>query len=256
MKIALLAGVVAVMGMSGFSGPVVDADGLRHCTFERDVDLTVGGNDVASLYIDAGAGDLEVEGRADVEAISVQGRICASHEDFLEVLDVTTDRSGDAVSVRTHYPPDSERGSGSWSQRTASIDLVVLVPLGTVIEIEDSSGEVTLSGTGSLTIDDSSGKLDIRDVDGDVAIEDGSGGIEIHGVRGGVLLRDGSGGIDISDVGEDVRIVSDGSGSISVEGVGGDFVVGSDGSGSIRHGAVEGRVEVPQRRRKGRGGRG
>lgn len=35
-----------------------------------------------------------------------------------------------------------------------------------------------------------------------------------------------------------------------------DFFLGSDGGGSIRHSAVEGRVEVPQRRPRGRRGHG
>lgn len=256
MKMMLVAGVVlAVGGPGGVTPPTDDVERSVHCTFDRDIDVSVSGDGVTSLFVNSGSGDVSVEGRPGAEGVSVRGRACASEEAFLDVLDVTATRSGDAVSIETHYPRGQAWDRGSGNGRTASIDLVVIVPLGTEIEISDSSGDVTVVGTGSVTIDDQSGGVEVSDIDGDVVIEDGSGGIDVRGVRGGVLLRDGSGGIDISDVGQDVRVVSDGSGSIRVDGVGGDFLVGSDGSGSIRHSAVDGRVEVPERRKRGRGDR-
>ena len=73
----------------------------------------------------------------------------------------------------------------------------------------------------------------------------------MRNVLGSLRLRDGSGGIDVSEIGQSVVIESDGSGSIDVRTVGGDFIVERDGSGSIRHSSVEGRVDVPVRRRRG-----
>lgn len=252
MKSVFVLGAVAVVASWGGVDPASDGVGGRHCTYERDVDVSVQGEGVSSLYIDSGSGDVVVEGRDDARGVVVRGTMCASEEEFLEILDVTATRSGDAVSLDTHYPRgDSwDRRSGN---RTARIDLTIIVPSGTEIEITDGSGDIEVRGTGSITIEDGSGSLDIREIDGDVAIEDGSGGIDIRDVRGEVLLRDGSGSVEIQDVASSVRIVEDSSGSIAVARVGGDFMVGRDGSGSIRHSDVEGRVEVPTRRRRGKG---
>lgn len=254
MKMMLMAGVVAVAGMSTVGEPTEGGlDFTERCTFERNLDVSVPGDGVTSLFLYSRSGDVKIEGRADADGITVQGRVCASEEGFLDVLDVTATRSGNEVSLETHYPTGAGWDRAAPRERTARIDLVIIVPPGIEIEIDDGSGNIDVVGTASVIVDDQSGAIELRDIDGDVAIEDGSGGIDIRGVRGGVLLRDGSGGIEIRDVGQDVRIVSDGSGSISVDGVGGDFLVGSDGSGSIRHSGVEGRIEVPQRRRRGRG---
>lgn len=251
MKTVLVAGVVAVMGSwGGVEGSGEDVV-LQDCDVEREVDLTVEGDGVQAVFVDSGSGELIVEGRADARGIVVRGTACASDEELLEMLDVTATRSGSLVSLETHYPTDRDRWGGG--NRTARLDLTIIVPQGTEIEIVDRSGGIEVRGTGAVTIDDGSGGLDVRDIDGDVVIEDGSGGVEISDVRGEVLLRDGSGGIDIRDVTRNVRIVEDGSGSIRVDRVGGDFLVGRDGSGSIRHSSVEGRVEVPERRRRGRG---
>jgi hypothetical protein len=68
----------------------------------------------------------------------------------------------------------------------------------------------------------------------------------IEQVGGGVHIRnDSSGDIEITDVQRDVTIDSDSSGSISVERVGGNFTVSSDGSGGISHNQVTGTVRIP-----------
>ncbi len=245
---------------------------VRHagaCSYELDRELTIPVEGTESLAIRAGAGALHVEGQRDLEEIVVVGRVCASHEEYLDDLDLSVERargSGDLTLV-TRYPEHRMRSSGD---NTARIDLTVLIPMGMSVDIDDSSGDIVVSGTGdlriddssgsirafqingALSIDDSSGDLEIEDVAGDVVIDDGSGGLDIRDVQGSVSLRDGSGGIDIAEVESDVLIESDGSGSIDVRNVGGDFRVGRDGSGGIRHSGVEGRVDVPEKRRRGR----
>jgi hypothetical protein len=241
---------------------------VRHngeCAFEVDRELTIpvsAGND---LSISAGSGSLHVEGQEGLEEVVVVGMVCASHEEYLDELLISVqEASNGEVQLRTHYPENR-----SARNNKAQINLTVLVPFGMNVAIEDSSGEIDASGTGDLSIDDSSGSIqvhgivgslhiddssggiDVQDISGDVSIEDGSGGLEIQGVQGSLTLRDGSGGIEITDVGQDVTIESDGSGGIEVRNVGGDFVVDRDGSGGIRHSGVEGRVEIPVRRRRG-----
>ncbi len=115
------------------------------------------------------------------------------------------------------------------------------------LNVRDSSGEVIIRGLdGNLHIIDSSGSIDIRDVMGNVRIpSDGSGEIDIEHVKGKVTIdQDGSGGIDIQHVSQGVEVGRDGSGGIKVRDVEGAVVIGSDGSGNVMIADVTGDVRL------------
>jgi len=238
------------------------------CEYEIDRELTVSVSAGSTLSVNAGSGELRIEGRQGLDEIQAVGRVCASHEEFLDDLQITAEMVGQNVVLSAHYPE-----TWGWrGNRTARIDLTIAMPLGMELDVDDSSGSMVISGSGelriddssgsmrvsgingSLSIDDSSGDIVVEDVAGDVEIRDGSGGIDVRDVRGTVSLRDGSGGIDVAEVERDVIVEDDGSGSIDVRAVGGDFIVRDDGSGGIRHRDVGGAVQIPrdkQRRRRG-----
>lgn len=221
------------------------------------------------ITVEAGSGHLRVEGRQGLSEVRVVGAACASHESFLPALQVTVERRGGEVEVRTHYPDSRDRDR--YDRRVAMIDLVVEVPLGAAVDIQDSSGAMEVYSVGSLriddssgeifvqgvdgdlVIDDSSGEIEARDVAGDVSIDDGSGDIDVTDVQGVVRIDDGSGSIRVAEVERDVLVDRDGSGSISVRDVRGDFRVLRDGSGGVRHSGVQGRVDIPADKRR-RGG--
>jgi DUF4097 and DUF4098 domain-containing protein YvlB len=252
------------------------------CRFEaqREFSQAVGSGDM--LQLRAGSGSLEVVGVEGLREVRAVGRACASHEEFLEEIQLASEAGGGALRLETRHPDLSDwRGGGN---RYAYLDLRVEVPAGMEAEVEDGSGEATLSQLGSLSIRDGSGELAIQDIWGDLMVRDGSGELEIRGVQGSARIGDSSGEIVLEDVGQDaeiedssgeievrmvggsltlsdssgeidvedvrgtVRVVRDGSGGIRVEGVGGDFVVERDGSGDIRHSGVEGRVDIPRKK--------
>lgn len=238
---------------------------MDECTYEDEREFSIPVESTVTLMLNTGSGALEVEGRDGLEEISVTARICASHEEFLDEMDVDAQRlRGGDVSIDAIYPDDRNDRDG---RRVARIDLTVLIPRGLDVDVDDSSGHAEISGTGHLYVDDSSGDLQVRDIDGtvriddssgsvdvqdvsgDVEIDDSSGGLDVRRVGGSLYLRDGSGGIDVVSVEGDLIVESDGSGSIDVRDVGGDFVVEQDGSGGIRHAAVGGRVDIPRKRR-------
>ena len=237
------------------------------CRYGITREVTIPADAITRLAIDAGSGSLRVEGRYDVDEIRATAEACASVEEWLDELRVSATESGGDVALTTHYPDRS-----GWTGRdgTARIDLTVLVPLGLAVDIEDSSGETEVSGTGDLDIADSSGSLSVRGIDGglrvgdssgsiligdvagDVEVSDGSGELSIRDVQGSVRIRDGSGGIDVSEVDQSVFVEGDGSGGIDVSNVGGDLVVEGDGSGGITYSDVAGSVEIPEHKRKRR----
>lgn len=242
---------------------VVEQVASGRCEHGRTEESRLDADGVEMLAVKAGSGSLDVVGRADVDDVVVEASMCASSEDLLEGLRADLGREGDRAVVTTDYP--SSRGFGN---RYARIDLRILVPLGMRADLEDSSGELHVSGTGdtwiqdssgeieaqgvigSMNIRDGSGEISLRDIAGDVDLVDGSGEINLVDLGGSVTLTDGSGTIDIRDVAGSVEVRADGSGSIEVTEVGGDFTVRADGSGSIRHSRVEGRVDIPRKSRR------
>ena len=262
-----VASVVLVFGLFGCEGHlhsgIFEQGGRSDCRFDSEYEVSVAASVADKLELRAGAGGLKVEGREGLDQVRATARACASDMDYLDELEVTLRREGDDIILTTHYPDLSGLRFGN---DVAQIDLVVEIPLGMAVEIEDSSGSMEVSGTGDLRIEDSSGSIDVagisgavdiddssgslkvEDVAGDVAIEDGSGSIQVRNIQGALHLRDGSGSIEVVDVGQDVVVERDGSGSINVRDVRGDFTVRRDGSGRIRYSNVEGNVQIPRRK--------
>jgi len=264
----------------GVAAPQV---GQGDCRYEAERRIDLSATSLEELSLSAGSGSLDVRGVEGLEEIHAVGRACASHEEFLNEIRLTSEIQGSTLLMETHHPDWSGWRSGN---RYARLDLRIEVPAGMAADIRDGSGETSLSelGTlsfrdgsgealvtgirGDLSIEDGSGELEIRGVSGTVRVEDGSGEVvledvgsdveirdssgevEIQGVGGSLTLYDSSGDLDVEDVAGFVRVVGDSSGDIQVRGVRGDFTVERDGSGDIRYQDVSGSVDIP--RKKGR----
>jgi len=244
----------------------------QKATAERSATLTV--NSATQLTVEAGAGHLRIEARDTATDVEIEGMARAARERDLNAIQIRTDRDGDRLTVRTEIP----RGNNQ-------LDLVVVLPKGLSLTVNDGSGDASIDGVsgafirvkdgsgilelrslnGALTVDDGSGNvtmngvngaLDVTDgsgdlmvdgVNGDVTVsDDGSGTLRLSGVNGSVrIVDDGSGDIRVSGVTGDLHIEDDGSGDIDVDGISGDFTVEEDGSGDIRYAGVAGRVDIP-----------
>ena len=230
------------------------------CEFRDEIEIA--GPARGSLDVDAGAGTLAIRGREGIGEIRVMATLCASDRGRFEELDVSL--TGDRIE--TGYP----NRNGGWGRNYARIDLVVEVPPGTNIRVEDSSGSLTIEGVGavdlrdgsgsmqlrdvgSVVIEDGSGSLKVEDVSGDIEVEDGSGSLEIKGVTGNVVVSDGSGSIRVEAVGGTVRIDGMGSGGVTVRDVDGDLVVKDGRRERIRYSDIRGSLDLPPARRRGRG---
>jgi len=257
--------------------------GQSDCRFEAERTLTSSAASLEGLRLRAGSGSLQVVGVDGLREVRAVARACASHEEFLEDLQITAEPSGSTLVMETHHPDWSGWKGGN---RYARLDLRVEVPAGMAADIQDGSGEMELSNLGSTVVQDGSGEAAISGIEGDLTVHDGSGELLIQGVSGWVIVEDGSGELVVEGVGADaeihdssgelqirgiggsltlydssgevevrdvlgsVRVVQDSSGDISVQGVGGDLTVENDGSGGIRFSDIAGSVDVP--RKKGR----
>ncbi|MDO8273171.1 MAG: hypothetical protein Q7U82_14855 [Gammaproteobacteria bacterium] len=202
------------------------------CTYEKTVSFTVLVDAVQRLSIRAETGALAVHALpaqdGGQDEVRVEARVCSARKAYLDDMDVAHALNGDVLLVQAVIP---EIESAFWINHYPYIDLDIGIPAGLAVTIKDSSGDIQVSGTGTLRIDDGSGGINVRNIVGDVTIEDGSGEINVEQVDGAVDIRDGSGSIDISHVMSSV-VVDDGSGELRIAQVGGTVSI-SDGSGSI-----------------------
>jgi hypothetical protein len=224
--------------------PALASAGWGDCENQAARQERLDGAGLRTVRVKAGAGSLRVEGRPGAVSVDAHGTACASRESLLEEVQIRARRSGDVATIETDIPERSNWLGGG----EARLDLVVEVPAGVSVEIEDGSGSMDVKGVAAAAIRDGSGELVVDSVEGEVRITDGSGGITVRDAGSVVIEEDGSGGIDISNVRGNVTVRDDGSGSIDVHDVGGDFTVEDDGSGGITHDAVHGRVRIPSRR--------
>ncbi|HEY2090371.1 MAG TPA: hypothetical protein VGJ81_00650 [Thermoanaerobaculia bacterium] len=247
---------VAGAAHAGFFG---ECDHRAH----RSAQLDMAG--VTHVIVIAKAGTLRVEGRDGTRAIAASGEACSSEEELLHDITLTATRNGSTATVEAHVP--SIDGWSFFGGNSAALDFTVTLPPNVSVDINDTSGAMTVVNVGTCSIDDTSGEIDVRrvhgslmirdtsgaiyvdDVAGDVHIpRDTSGEIEVRRVGGGVTIdEDTSGAVTIGNVKRSVSIGSKGSGSIYVTDVGGDFTVDHKGSGSIDYARVVGHVSIPTR---------
>ena len=210
----------------------------------REAVLDAGGAKL--LRVEAKAGLLRIEGRSGLSEVRVKGVARASRESWLEEIQLRTSRRGDELQVIVDIP------TREWSVDGRSyrgLDLVIEVPPTMALDVTDQSGEIEMRGVGPVRLEDGSGEIELRDIEGPVDIDDGSGEITIVSVRGDVRLEDGSGEVHIDDVRGNVTIADDGSGSLTISKVTGEVRVNEAGSGSVRVSDVGGDLTVRDTRR-------
>ena len=256
------------------------------CKFRAERAGAVDAKGIEKVVIRAGAGDMKIVGRANAARVEANGTACAGKQSLLDAAQINVRREGSIVYVETVLPQNDDGGWKIGTNEYAYIDINIALPSNVPVEAVDSSGDTNIDGLAALTMQDSSGDLEIHhiagladvtdssgdlDIDdaGSVRVRDTSGDIGIEKVRGDVeISSDSSGDIHIAQVGASVHIGQDSSGGIRVENVkgnvtidsdssgdiyaghvGGDFTVTEDGSGDIDHVDVSGKVTIPDKKR-------
>ncbi len=235
------------------------------CQYKSDIELTLDVSNTEVLAITAVAGDLEIVGIPGKDTAYISGKVCSSKQSWLEESRIAT-VEGKHAEINVVLPDVG----GSWKflrNNYLSLDLRIEVPQELILNITDSSGDMSLDGvniaslqdsSGDIEIDNSQGLLSIRDTSGDIDIDrhsgdliiesDSSGDIYVENIQGAVLIKeDSSGDIRVTHVSESVIVLRDSSGDIRASDVGGDFRVRHDGSGEIRSNNIRGLIELPHK---------
>ena len=219
------------------------------CNFSNKLSEEINTDGVELVKLRALAGELVVTGVTGRSSITVNGLACTDSEKYLEKITLDIARDGTTVTITVIIPDSIQSG---WNTEYAYVDLDVSMPDSIPLAVRDSSGDLDLTAVSVISIDDSSGRIKVRNgktdlvlndssgdilirqLDGGITLSDSSGNIRLRDIKGDVLIeRDGSGEIEISGAEKNVEIVRDGSGGIDIDQVGGSVIVGSDGSGSI-----------------------
>lgn len=214
--------------------------GQDQCRFQAERSFTENVSSGDALRVEAGSGSLDVVGVPGLAEVRAVAKACASHEEFLDDLRLSSDMEGSTLHVRTHYPEWGRRWSGG--NRYARLDLRLEVPEGMAADIQDGSGEMALTGLGDLNVDDGSGEIALSDINGRVYLDDGSGEIEASGVNGPMRIHDSSGEIVVNGMVGDLEI-QDSSGEVSIQGLSGNLDL-QDGSGEIELEGIAGTVTL------------
>lgn len=201
------------------------ADDCKH-TAQRTANSA--GPNIERVVVEAGAGDLAVRG-GQGQDVKVDGKACASSTELLDETRLEIRRDGNTVYVRTVLPEMSSILFGSH----AHMDVTVAVPKTATLKIEDSSGDLEVTDVQAASIQDSSGDQTVERIAGDLEVQDSSGEIKIAGVGGGLRLKDSSGDVDVDDVRGDVVVDVDSSGDLDIRRVTGGVHVREDSSGDI-----------------------
>lgn len=228
--------------------------------------LTLPAGGLKALAIDCGAGYLKVRGQEGLERVEAVATLRVSGAGEAELREFRKERvtlkleAIGAKAVLTSRIDGTFDLGKLFGGRDAVIDLDVRLPRGLDLdvddgsgdlairaidgrlEIEDGSGDITLEQiAGAVVIEDGSGSMLLRRIGGDLEIDDGSGDIELQDAGGAVAIEDGSGGIDVRGVQGPVS-VDDGSGDIVIDGVEKGVTIEEAGSGDLEIRNVKGKV--------------
>jgi DUF4097 and DUF4098 domain-containing protein YvlB len=228
--------------------------------------FTLAASGCRMLRIDCGAGSLKVVGEGNSDKIEVNAvldvRGLAENElpDFKkEHVELKLEQTGDhavlIAKIESGFSLENLFGG-----HDARIDLEVRLPRRLSLAVDDGSGDIEIREIdGGLDLEDGSGSIRVTNVQGPVKIDDGSGDMQLAGLKGGVKIIDGSGDIELKDAGGDVSVedgsgeirlyhvlgsvrIDDGSGDIVIDGVEKDVTIEEAGSGGLEIHNVKGSV--------------
>ncbi len=214
----------------------------QSCKFSKDIEFTIDAASARNLSVEVGAGKLEIRGDANSREIKLTALACANTQEQLDDMDMLYENRGSNIKIYSEIDRDRRLFSW-WRSWDAHIDVELVVPSSLLLEVEDGSGPVVISGVSALRLDDGSGSIRISNISGDVYINDGSGEIDVNSVDGTVSVDDGSGDLRIVDS-YAVHIIDDGSGNIVIEDISGDVYIEDDGSGGIDIERIGGDINI------------
>lgn len=249
MKSVVIALLMLVSAMSSFAAS------------RRGYTMDVPAVNARSITFDVQEGDLIIRG--DPAATSVHMRVSIDRywlfklgeEGILKKLIKVSGEGTPELKIVTYIEPSWR----NYGRAEYPIDFEVVVPAGAVLNIRDTSGKIEVSDIQSaVEVHDGSGTLAVRHVKGPLTIDKESGDVRVQDVLGTTTIASRSGQLHFLRVGELNVTASDGNldvidagsarlvnkgGNIRVSGVKGSVHIDDD-SGEIEVSQVGGDVDI------------
>ncbi|HEX9121542.1 MAG TPA: DUF4097 family beta strand repeat-containing protein [Terriglobales bacterium] len=234
---------------------------LSFAASRRGYTMDVPAGNARSITFDVQEGDLIIRG--DPAATSVHMRVSIDRywlfrlgeDGILKKLIKVSGEGTPELKIVTDIEPSWR----NYGRAEYPIDFEVVVPAGAVLNLRDTSGKIEVSDINSaVDVHDGSGTLDVRHVKGPLSIDKESGDVRVQDVLGTTTLASRSGQLHFLRVGELNVTASDGNldaidagsarlvnkgGNIRVSGVKGSVHIDDD-SGEIEVGQVGGDVDI------------
>ena len=248
--------ILLLTSVATLSACIVVASPSR-ADFHTQQTLSLDASQLASLTVEAGSGELIIQGKKGLTEIQVIADIYTdvnNKDDFEFSLT-------ESSSTKANLIAKINSNSGFWVGDSPHINVTVHVPVKMMLSIEDGSGEMKVSNinapvdikdgsgdiivaniNGNLNVNDGSGELSVENITGNVNIEDGSGEIYVKQISGNVNVDDGSGDLTLRNV-TGIVVINDGSGNIDVKSAGG-LKIEEAGSGGLKVKGIEGGFEI------------
>jgi DUF4097 and DUF4098 domain-containing protein YvlB len=219
--------VAVVLAAAAWAAPARAADG----SFDRTLKVS----EPVSVDVRTGSGNIHVR-QGDSSSVVIHAEIRSGHggwggdsdaESRIHAIEQNPPIEQDGGTIRIGHTHDSEL------YRNISISYEIRTPAQTRLEASSGSGEVTATGIQlDVTGHTGSGSIRVEDTGGRVELAAGSGDVQLRNARGGARLSSGSGNVSGENVGGPVT-ASSGSGSVRLELTGAGDVEASSGSGNI-----------------------
>ena len=215
--------LIALSLSIGLSGCIINVNSATAAPkIHEHKSLILDSGSINELVARTGAGELHITGVEDQTQIMLEADIY-TYEGLAPTL--TLLQRGNQAELVAEFDTSVN------FNRSPYIDIKLTVPAQMMLDINDGSGDMSISGTrAGIKLVDGSGDINIEG-GAKLNIDDGSGDILISNTQGGITLEDGSGAVNLSNIQGDVSI-EDGSGELTVRHVQG-LVSIDDGSGDI-----------------------
>lgn len=210
-----------------------------NCKFSAPRTLKLDVTGVKAVVFEVNQHDLKVV--ASAGGGQLDGRACASNQDWLQQLVLDQARVGDKLVVSLRR---DSRALLSTGNSYAWLDIRGSVPDNLPLQFKVGSGDASVENAQSLSVDVGSGDALARATRGSVHAAVGSGDLDIEGAGSLNLLALGSGDVKARNIGGDTTVGTVGSGDLKVTDIRGNARLDTVGSGDIGFRKVQGNVEI------------
>ncbi|MFQ5653742.1 MAG: hypothetical protein ACE5GW_03305 [Planctomycetota bacterium] len=201
--------------------------------YATNVDRSFAAAGIKSLTIHCGPGALEIVGEEGRDEVAIEGVIHSHATAFVEAKRIAGEVRLDLRSLKTENPVIAVADPLiAGSDQGCEVDLMVKVPDGVALIIQDAAGRIEISGMrAGARVTSIAGPIEIEGISGGLRVSSGGGPCTIRDASGRIHVTDGAGDLTISEITGDIE-VQDTNGMLVIRNVTGNVVAADNPRGA------------------------